>query len=307
MCILLSENYVPLLRDRLRQGFKAIFLAATIYSLPLEIQAAELGDDYQALTPEQAQLADQMLAFVNKMEAKFFNVVERFNGNAEVEDREFNDEKSSRRARVARGNVIEKAGLTNNITRSAFPPFLGEPLWNRYIMIDFQPKTPLVGLLHITMTFRYEKGGKSSVGGVMQIAPGTRIEEDFAEMRAKVDAVFEKYGADVAPYRETNCSGPRHEAINLACSGVSFYTSHPFDITEKNFNHVSEIFETLFDAYIEVLEKRKDQEYTDEDLAAQDRMRRAWFEDHLFEDEFTVSFVPYEAWTFTHAPPVVKY
>ncbi len=307
MCILLSQNYVFFLRDRVRHGFRVFLLVTSICFLPLEIEAAEPGDDYQALTPEQAQLADQMVAFVGKMEGKFFNTVERFNGNAEVEDREFNDEKSSRRVRVARGSVIEKAGLTTDITHSDFPPFLGEPLWNRYVMIDLQPKTPLVGLLHITMIFQYEKGGKSRVGGVMQIAPATRFEEDFAEMRAKVDAVFEKYGVDVAPYRETNCSGPRHEAINLACSGVSFYTSDPFAITQKNFNHVSGTFETFFDAYIEVLEKRKDQEYSDEDLAAQDRMRRAWFEDHLFEDEFTVSFVSYEAWTFAHGPPMLKY
>ncbi len=307
MCILLSECYVSVLLGRLRRGVKAVFLAVTICSLPLAADAADPGDDYQALTPEQAQLADQMLAFVDKMEAKFFRTVERFNGNAEFEERVFDNEKSTRRARVVRGNVIEKAGLTNNITRAGFPPFLGEPLWNRFLMIDIQPKTPLVGLLHAAMTFRYEKGGKSSVGGVVQIVPGARIEEDFAEMRAKVDAVFEKYGVDVTVYRETNCSGPRHEAINLACSGVSFYTSHPFDITEKNFNHVSETFEALFDAYVDVLDKRKDQKFTDQDMAAQDRMRRAWFEDHLFDDEFTVSFVPYEAWTFTHAPPMVKY
>ena len=300
-------NQIALLSRIIFHWGIAVLLLLAISLLPLVSNAAEVGDDYEALTPDQAEMADQMLAFMDKMEGKFFDVVERFNGSAEVEERNFNDEKSHRNVRVVRGEVIEKGALTNDFVKSPFPPFLGEQLWNRYLEIDFHPKTPLVGVLHITMTFRFEKDGKTSVGGVMQIAPGARIEEDFAEMRAKVDSVFAKYEVDVTPYRETNCSGPRHETLNLACSGVSFYTSNSYGITEKNFGHVRDTFEALFDAYIEVLDKRKDQEFTEDDIAAQDRMRRGWFEDHLFEDEFTVSFVPYEAWTFMHGPPTMKY
>lgn len=304
---MVSKYQIRLFTQFVRKWGVASLLSLVILTLPFVAHSADLGDDYEALTPDQAELADQMLVFMDKMEGKFFAVVDRFNGAAEVEERNFDDERSLRNIRVVRGDVIEKGALTKDIVRSPFPPFLGEQLWNRYLEIDFHPKTPLVGVLHITMTFRFEKDGKTSVGGVMQIAPGARIEEDFSEMRAKVDSVFIKYGIDVTPYRKTNCSGPRHESINLACSGVSFYTSDPFRITEKNFSHVRDTFETLFDAYIEVLDKRKEQEFTEDDIAAQDRMRRAWFEDHLFKDEFTVSFVPYEAWTFMHGPPTMKY
>ena len=89
------------------------------------------------------------------------------------------------------GDVIEKGAITQNFTKTPFLPFLpSEPVWNRFLEIDIHPKTPLVGVLHISAIFRYEKDGSQTLGGVMQIAPGARIEEDFDYMREKVDCGF---------------------------------------------------------------------------------------------------------------------
>ncbi len=284
----------------------ALFL--TVCAVTTSANAATPGDLYDELTDDQKRMADRMLSFMEETESKFFDIAQRFNGNADHETKDIEHEGSNINIKVVRGDVIEKGAITQNFTKTPFLPFLpSEPVWNRFLEIDIHPRTPLVGVLHISAIFRYEKDGSKSLGGVMQIAPGARIEEDFDYMREKVDAVFDKFGVDVTPFRDSNCSGHRHELIPLACSGVSFHVKEPLSISDTNFDHLTETYNALLDAYMDVLEKRQDQPYTDEDLAAQDKMRRGWFEDHLFSDPFTAQFMPYESWTFMHAPPTLKY
>ena len=56
-----------------------------------------------------------------------------------------------------------------------------------------------------------------------------------------------------------------------------------------------------------IAEKRADDPFTDEDIAAQDAMRLNWFEDRLFSDPFTTEVVPYEIWSLHSLPPEIKF
>ena len=79
------------------------------------------------------------------------------------------------------------------------------------------------------------------------------------------------------------------------------------DVTEKNFNFMTEAYERFIDAYMTLIEKRKDDPYTVQDIAAQDAMRRNWLEDMLFSDPFTTNITPYEVWSLSNLPPAVKF
>jgi coproporphyrinogen III oxidase len=78
-------------------------------------------------------------------------------------------------------------------------------------------------------------------------------------------------------------------------------------VTEENFNFVTEAYATLLDSYLTLAEKRADDPFTDEDIAAQDAMRLNWTEDRLFSDPFTTDVVPYEIWSLHSLPPHVKF
>jgi hypothetical protein len=56
-----------------------------------------------------------------------------------------------------------------------------------------------------------------------------------------------------------------------------------------------------------IVERRMNDPYTDQDLAAQDAMRKNWLEDRFFSDPFTTSVTPYEAWSLYSLPPEVKF
>ena len=282
-----------------------LWLVLTV--LPRAAYPGPPGDDIDALNPEQAQLAQTMLGFVRDTEADFFATVSRLNGAAPVQSRSFEFDDADYTVKVTRGEVVEKAGFTVSMTKKAIKPYTQDALWSRTVTIDIHPKTPLVGFLHAFIAFQYNPDGKSSMGGSMDIVPGTRNEEDLTFIKEAVERVFEKHGADITNYRKVVSSGQRIKNLKAARIGVSFYARPFLDITQENFDLVTETFETFIDAYIEVLEKRKNQPHTSEDLAAQDVMRVRWLEDQMIYDPYAIKVIPFAVRSWANFPPETKY
>ena len=259
------------------------------------------------LTTEQREHAERMLELKARREEFFLDTIERFNGSRDVEIRLFDLEKARHEVSVARGEVLEKAGWYTNRTKMADPPYVPEAIWDRYFEMDFHPRTPLLGQLHATVYFSYLANGSSAIAGYMDYTPGTWIDEDIAYMKQAVDAVFEQHGHDVEHYRQMLYKDYHKDKLQAACIGAAFYVRPMLEINAVNMNFVQEAHETFVNAYLDVLDKRKDQPFTEEDLANQAGMRRRWLEDHLYSDPFTMYVVPYEVWSFADAPPVVKF
>jgi coproporphyrinogen III oxidase len=270
-------------------------------------RAETAGRDLNALNPEQAELAKRMVGFVKDMETKHFDLIKRLNGKVDADSKVFEYESADYDVQVARGPVIEKAAFTLSITKKGIPPYTTDAAWSHVISINVHPKTPLVGYLHTFVSFQYDVEGKSLVGGWMDVVPGVRIEEDLAYIKQRVDRVFEKYGFNADPYRRAVCSGQRQKNLFPACVGASFFAPPFLKITEQNFNVVTETLVALFDAYSVVLEKRKDQKFSADDLAAQEAMRRRWLEDQMLHDPYAQHVIPHEVRSFQNYPPVVKY
>jgi coproporphyrinogen III oxidase len=274
-----------------------LFLPALSFAAPAEI-----------LTEEQSAWAKKMEKFVDSMEAKVFGAVSRLGSGHNVEERTFEYETADYVVKVARGPVIEKGGFMKTVVKKEMPPMMPEPLWNRYMQIDIYPKTPLVGMLHIAMNFTYYKNGTNDVGGVMDITPGTRIEEDLAFVKTAMDELFTKRGVDIAPYRVPLLRGHHTDDLKASCVGVSFYLMPSLEISEKNFTLVKDSVETFFDAYLKILEKRKDQKFSEKDVAAMFDMRKRWLEKQFFWDPMaSTGLYHYEVCAFQDLPPEVRF
>ena len=63
----------------------------------------------------------------------------------------------------------------------------------------------------------------------------------------------------------------------------------------------------FLDAYLTIVERRRDDPYTEEDLSAQDAMRLNWLEDRFYADPYTTNVTPYKAWSLYSLPPSVKF
>ena len=268
--------------------------------------AGEPGYDIDALSQDQAQLANQMLAFVEQIEAKHFAIMERLNGPIDIEQREFNLDDADYDIKIVRGEVIEKAGLTISVTTNGVRPYTEPATWSRVIQVNIHPRSPLAGYLHAFVAFSYDADGSSSIGGWMDFVPGAYIEEDVAAIKQSVDRVLETHNVDPTPYRKAACTGQRRQLQN-ACAGVSFYAPPFFDVNEKNYAVVTETFAALYDAFITIVEKRMNQEYGAEDVLAQESMRQRWIIDQMVTDPYAQNVIPYEVRSFQNFPPSVKY
>ena len=259
------------------------------------------------LNKPQRALADRMRELSAQREKFFLDKIEKYNGSREVETRVFDLDKARHVVSVARGEVLEKAGWYTYQTKRADPPYVPEAIWDQYFEMDFHPRTPLLGQLHATVYFTYLADGGSAIAGYMDYTPGTWIGEDIAYMKRAVDAVFEEHGHDVEHYRQMLYKDYHKNRLKAACIGAAFYVRPMLEVNDANFNFVRAAHETMVDAYLEVLDKRKKEVFTEQDLEKQAGMRRRWLEDHLFSDPFTMNVVPYEVWSFADAPPTVQF
>jgi coproporphyrinogen III oxidase len=260
------------------------------------------------LTPEQSRLSKKMSTFADAIEQRVFDQTSRLNNTQREQTKHFEYEAADFVVKVVRGDVVEKCGFMRTVVKKEMPPMMPEPLVNRYIQIDIYPSTPLVGMLHIAMNFSYNKDGGDMVGGIMDVTPGTVIEEDITFIKDQMDNLFAKHKLDIAPFRAPLLKENHKEKLKASCIGVSFFKMPFLEIDENTFTLVKESVETMFDSYLQILIKRKDQQFTDDDIEAMFDMRKRWLEKQFFWDPFaSTDLAPYEVWSLQDLPPQVRF
>ncbi len=275
---------------------------------------AGTNDGIEGLNEEQRAFAARYLVFLDDMDEKFFGRADRLNGGNRSDEKETMEfGYADYYVRVARGNVIEKIGRMTSRVYEPTSDIQRPTSFGRYYGIDVHAKSPLMGQVHAAVVLQYYPDGVSTLGGTLNLLKGGARKDDLDYVKRALDAVFEKHGRDPTPFRERVCNMGQEAAKpgfhrKLACVGASFFGFPMMEVTEENFLFMTEIYETFIASYLDTLERRKNDPYTDEDIALQDAMRRNWFEDQAFGDPYSSGGVtPYEVWGRAYLPPVVKF
>jgi len=285
-------------------------IGAHCIALLLAVCSAATASAQPALTAEQTAFTRRAVAFMDEMDALYFERITQLNGTDEVETLDFPTEYAGHTVRVARGPVVEKAGRMRVVHKKPKADFQGTRLWSRFFSVDVHPKSPRVGMLHAAFTMNYKPDGKSAIGGWVDVLPGASSAADLAVLKQTMDAVFARYDIDPAPHRKMSCEGSPGEGERRrepACVGGSFYGRDMMAVTEQNFRFMTEAYREFLNAYFDLIEKNRDAPTTSEDLAKQEYMRRNWLEDRFFSDPYTGNVVPYEVWALSTLPPMVKF
>ena len=288
-------------------------LAPTVEVLAGGHQGGGGGKPVIVSKAEQDQLIAFMDAFIADMDAKYFGRVEAMNGGIEFEDRTASNEYSDHDLRVARGEVMEKAGRMNSYGKKQNPIRGNNPLrWSRFYALDMHPKTPLVGMLHATIVLQVFEDGTVGTGGFLGVMPGTRVEEDLALLKKVTDDYFAARDKDPTLYRKLVCKGTEDTVTEFrrkpACSGVSFYGPPVYRKDPgESIRFIAGLYDEFLDTYMDITELRAPQPFTEADILAQDDMRRRWLIDQLFSDPFASKVVPFEVWSFANNPPIIKF
>jgi coproporphyrinogen III oxidase len=295
-----------------------VVVAATTFALHALLPnpaagGAHGGSAVTVSAEDRERMRSFLTGFIAEMDSKYFGRVEEMNGGIEFDDREMSTEYSDFDLRVARGDVMEKAGRMLSVSKK-LSPGRGDGVltWGRFYSLDMHPKTPLVGMLHATIVLQMFEDGKVGTGGWLGVMPGTKVDADLALLKRVTDEYFAAHDKDPTLYRRLICKGT-HDTIaefrrKPACSGVSFYGPPVYpDDPEASIRFIAGLFDEFVTAYMDIAAERADDAFTDADIAAQDDMRRRWLIDQLFSDPFSSKIVPFEAWTFANVPPVIKF
>jgi coproporphyrinogen III oxidase len=131
-------------------------------------------------------------------------------------------------------------------------------------------------------------------------------------LKQTTDDYFAKHNADNALYRRLVCKGTE-DTIEYwrrrpSCSGVSFYGPPVFrDSGKRSYMFIKGMFTEFVDAYMQLVEKRMDDSFSEEDVLAQETMRHRWLIDQLFSDPYASKIVPFEVWSAANVPPTIKF
>lgn len=288
----------------------SMFLAVLITT---EVAADEESERLSRLTLEQRELAEYMNNFFTEMDAKNFGRVAKFNGELIIEEQTFSYEWSEDNVQVARGTVMQKAGRLNSLSRKQRAERGGrEILWSRFYALDMHPKSPLVGMLHAAIVLQFFGDGTSLAGGWVGVMPGTRVDEDLTLFKQTTENYFASQDVDISIYRRLVCKGTDDTVAAFrrlpACVGASFYGPpvYPGD-TEKSIKFIAGLYDVFTGSYMDVVEKRANDPYTEADVLAQDAMRKRWLMDQVFSDPYSSVQIPFEVHTFWNAAPIVKF
>jgi coproporphyrinogen III oxidase len=265
-------------------------------------------------TAEQQELASRFLAFIERMEDKYFGRMEQLNGETTYEEKYLTTDYAEWDMKVARGSVVEKGGRMLGMETKSPPnsPSREDVVWGRFFSFDIHPKTPLVGQIHAVILLQLYADGTSGAAGWLGVMPGTRVEEDMDYLRETMDAVFARHGKDPSLYRQLICKGTEDTITEFrrrpACVGASFYGPPVYrESTSKSLDFLVEAYEAFTDAYFATIERRKGDPVTAEDIAAQRRMRKEWLVDQLFSDPYAKEIVPFAVWSFGNVAPIIHF
>jgi coproporphyrinogen III oxidase len=273
------------------------------------------ADDYRLdqLPPEQRELAEWFNAFLIQMDEKYFGRVAELNGELVLDDREFSTEWSDHEVRVTRGAVMEKAGRLYSMGKKQRAERGGrEIVWSRFYALDMHPRTPLAGMLHAAIVLQFFGDGSSYAGGWLGTMPGTRIDEDLGLLKHTTDDYFAAAAVDLAIFRRLVCKGTDDTVPDFrrlpACVGASFYGPPVYrGDTGKTLDFIAGFYDLFVETYMDIVEKRANDPFTDADILAQDKMRKRWFMDQVFSDPYSSVQIPFEVHSFWNAAPVVKF
>ena len=308
------------MNTRLLVTFLSVFLMQGFFSLQAEY--ADQSERLDALTPDNRIIAEDLITFMQTSDDKYFAWVNKINeqnlpehDGQTISDKNFDwtTEYSDYNIRVVRGPVVEKTGRMLSEGKMTSPGRGDKKLvWGRFYSIDIHPKTPLVGMLHATLVLQFFEDNSIGTGGWLDMMPGTRIPEDLEFLKQTTDNYFAKHNADNALYRRLVCKGTE-DTIEYwrrrpSCSGVSFYGPPVFrDSGERSYMFIKGMFTEFVDAYMQLVEKRMDDSFSEEDVLAQETMRHRWLIDQLFSDPFASKIVPFEVWSAANVPPTIKF
>ncbi len=198
------------------------------------------------------------------------------------------------RTRAFSGEIIENAGVNVSLVHGTVDPSFAKKIggtnnsmWAAGISLILHPRNPRVPTVHANFRM-IQAGEKFWFGGGADLTPFYPHEEDFQyfhEVWKKACAPYGTYEAWKKTCDEYFVN--HHRGGEMRGIGGIFFDHYNTGDTPKDAAMVKDVSENFIESYFPILEKRKDESFSDEDEDFQLHRRGRYVEFNLLHDRGT--------------------
>ncbi|WP_246067821.1 oxygen-dependent coproporphyrinogen oxidase [Changchengzhania lutea] len=285
---------------------------------------------------------DKFYKYIQELQDTITSRLEIVDGKAKFqEDLWQRPEGGGGRTRVIEnGNVFEKGGVNISGVHGKLPKSM--QAYFKVGDVDFfacglslvlHPKNPMVPTVHAN--WRYfeiydekdgsspsgRSGGASWFGGGQDLTPYYLFEEDAIHFHQTCKTACDKHNSDFYPNYKKRCdeyfyNTHRHEGRGIGGLFFDYCKASEHMTMENWYNFVTEVGDSFLEAYVPIVEKRKDLAYTKAQRNWQEIRRGRYVEFNLVHDKGTLfglktngriesilmSLPPHVQWVYDHHP-----
>jgi coproporphyrinogen III oxidase len=246
-------------------------------------------------------LRDRMAAYVWDLQDRICSALEAADGEGE-----FHEDKWERagggggRTRVmSGGRVFEKAGVASSTVHGELPEKMREKMnvthakfFATGVSLVLHPHSPRIPTVHAN--FRYFEGesGDAWFGGGADLTPYVADEDDARHFHRTLKSAADPHGEDLYPRFKKWCDEYffiRHRGETRGLGGVFYdYLRGTPDELERLFDYQCSMGDAFLPAYLPIVERHKDEAFTDREKKFQLLRRGRYVEFNLVYDRGTI-------------------
>lgn len=282
-------------------------------------------------------MKDKFYAYIQQLQDQICNGLENIDGKSKfVEDLWQRPEGGGGRTRVIEnGTVFEKGGVNISAVHGKLPDTMqkmfgvGEAdFFACGLSLVIHPKNPMVPTVHANWRYFEMYDEKGNVinqwfGGGQDLTPYYLFEEDAKHFHQTCKTACDKHNPEFYSNYKKKCDDyfwntHRNEARGI---GGLFFDYLKEDETMKMedwYNFITEVGNSFLDAYVPIVERRKDLPFTEANRTWQEIRRGRYVEFNLVHDKGTLfglktngriesilmSLPPHVQWVYNHQPEV---
>jgi len=280
-------------------------------------------------------MKDKFYEYIQILQDRITSKLEAVDGVAQFqEDIWKRPEGGGGRTRVIEnGHVFEKGGVNISAVHGQLPKTMQQHFdvadanfFACGLSLVLHPKNPMVPTVHANWRYfeMYDAVGNivdQWFGGGQDLTPYYLFDEDAKHFHQVCKTACDKHNAEFYPKYKSRCdeyfyNAHRNEARGIGGLFFDYCKANEVIQMQDWYNFVTEIGDSFLDAYVPIVERRKDLDYTEAQRNWQEIRRGRYVEFNLVHDKGTLfglktngriesilmSLPPHVQWVYDHHP-----
>ena len=222
----------------------------------------------------------KIMEFVREMKGKATKSLLEISEGGQCVERTYTFKSGHSEIITVRGGGIEKAVISHLTLNGVKIPGTDEEVDPTVYQMEVYHENPYCPMGHFNAEWSH--GDKGPYYMNLDLFPAIRVEEDLTAMKEVMDTVADTFGKDRTTMREgldiqynmEHWSSPL--ATKVGCKLMR--------LGEEELEYFITAYRTFFDAYFDILKKRKDTPFTEKEIQVKHERNGKWLEYIAFKD-----------------------